>query len=289
MKNYLKIYYLLIIETPRQIILLNKMDNCFLATVLEIIPAEDWLRILPENRTIMLLKTSKRIINIISKIRPKTNIKLNRNWWDTEWNSLGNNFKKKKIIENSIGRLETLCRIVKLDISNCQMGHNESNNLYEILIQCNDINDLNLRMNFFGIKACENLTKVIQSGNLNKLRHLNLSCTYLCSLIDPIIIILSQLCNSLYSLDLSYSLLYNNGTIELSKILPQFIVLENLDLHCNQIKNSGAISLLENLPFCNLKKLNLIGNDISTDIIKKLKYTSPMCVIPYGKIGANTN
>jgi Ran GTPase-activating protein (RanGAP) involved in mRNA processing and transport len=265
------------------------MDNCFLAIVLEKIPAEDWLRNLPKNRTIMLLKTSKRIINIISKIRPKTYIKIDRNWWDHEWNFLGNNLKKKKIIENKIGHLETLCRIVKLDISNCQMGHNESNNLYEILIQCNDISNLNLRMNFFGIRACENLTKVIQSGNLNKLRYLNLSSTYLCTLIDPIIIILLQLCNTLYSLDLSYSLLSNDGAIKLSNILSQFVVLEKLDLLCNQIRNSGGISLLKNLPFCNIKKLNLIGNDISTDIIKKIEYTSPMCVIKYGKIGANTN
>jgi Ran GTPase-activating protein (RanGAP) involved in mRNA processing and transport len=144
-------------------------------------------------------------------------------------------------------------------------------------------------MNFFGIKACENLTKVIQSGNLNKLRYLNLSSTYLCTLIDPIIIVLSQLCNTLYSLDLSYALLNNNGINKLSEILPQFVVLENLDLLCNLIENSGAISLLKNLPLCNLKKLNLIGNDISTHIIKKLEYTSPMCVITYGKIGANTN
>ena len=68
------------------------MDNCFLAIVLEIIPAEDWLRNLPENRTIMLLKTSKRIINIISKIRPKTYIQLNRSWWNAEEGHI----KKKK-------------------------------------------------------------------------------------------------------------------------------------------------------------------------------------------------
>jgi len=261
------------------------MDNCFLANVLEKIPTDDWLRNLPENRIILLLKTSKRIIDVISKIRPKTYIQINRNWWNYQEEHI----RKKKIIENGIGRLETVCRIVKLDISNCLMGHNESNNLYEILIQCNDISNLNLRMNFFGIRACENLSKVVQSGNLNKLRYLNLSCTYLCTLINPIIIVLSQLCNTLFSLDLSYSLLGNDGTIILSEILPQFVVLENLDLQCNQIKNSGAISLLNNLPLCNLKKLNLIGNDISTDIIKKIEYISPMCVIPYGKIGANTN
>jgi len=261
------------------------MDNCFLAIVLEKIPAEDWLRNLPKNRIIMLLKTSKIIIDLISKIRPKTYIQINRNWWDYQ----EDNIRKKKIIENGIGHLETLCRIVNLDISNCYMGRNESNNLYEILIQCNDISNLNLRMNFFGFRACENLYKVIQSGNLNKLRYLNLSCTYLCTLIDPIIIILSQLCNTLYSLDLSYALLGNNGTIKLSEILPQFVVLENLDLLCNLIENSGAISLLKNLPLCKLKKLNLIGNDISTHIIKKLEYTSPMCIITYGKIGACTN
>ena len=260
------------------------MDNCFL-TILEKIPAEDWLRNLPENRIIMLLKTSKIIIDAISKIRPKTYIQLNRSWWNAEEGHI----KKKKIIENSIGRLKTLCRIVKLDISNCQMGNNDSNNLYEILIQCNEIRDLNLRMNFFGIKACENFTKAIKTGNLNNLAYLNLSCTYLCTLIDPIIIVLSQLCNSLYSLDLSHSLLSNDGTIKLSKMLSRFIVLEDLNLFCNLIKNSGAISLLKNLPFCNLKKLNLIGNDISTDIINKLKYTSPMCEIKYGKIGASTN
>jgi Ran GTPase-activating protein (RanGAP) involved in mRNA processing and transport len=261
------------------------MNNCFLAIVLEKIPCEDWLRNLPKNRIIMLLKTSKIIINALSKIRPKTYIQINRNWWNYQVEHIN----KKKIIENGIGRLETLCRIVKLDISNCQMGNNESNNLYEILIQCNDISNLNLKMNFFGIRACENLTKVIQSGNLNKLRYLNLSSTYLCTLIDPIIIILLQLCNTLYSLDLSYSLLSNDGTIKLSNILSQFVVLEKLDLLCNQIRNSGGISLLKNLPFCNIKKLNLIGNDISTDIIKKIEYTAPMCVIKYGKIGAYTN
>lgn len=261
------------------------MDNCFLAIVLEKIPVEDWLRNLPKNRIIMLLKTSKKIIDIISIIRPQTYIKLNRSWWDAEEGHI----KKKKIIENGIGRLKTSCRIVKLDISNCQMGNNDSNNLYEILVQCNEIKDLNLRMNFFGIKACENFIKVIQSGNLNKLRYLNLSCTYLCTLIDPIILVLLQLSSTLYSLDLSYSLLSNDGTIKLSKILPKFLVLDNLDLLCNQIRNSGAISLLKNLPFCTIKKLNLIGNDISTEIITKIKYTVPMCEIKYGKIGASTN
>ena len=130
-------------------------------------------------------------------------------------------------------------------------------------------------MNFFGNKTCEDLTKVIQSGNLNKLRHLNLSHTYLYSLIDPIIIVLLQLCNSLYSLDLSYSLLSNDGTIKLSKILLKFAILKNLDLKYNGIRNSAAISLLENLPF-NLKKLNLIGNDISKDIIEKINI---QCII----------
>ena len=71
------------------------MDNCYLAIVLEEILADNWLRNLPENRTIMLLKTSKRITNSISKIRPNTYIQLNRTWWDSEWYSLGNSLKKK--------------------------------------------------------------------------------------------------------------------------------------------------------------------------------------------------
>ena len=121
------------------------MNNCFLLIVLEKIPVEDWLRNLPKNRIIMLLKTSKIIIDTISKIRPETYIKLNRNWWDTTEGPI----IKKKIIENGIGRLQKICRIVKLDISNCLMGHNESNNLYEILIQCNEIRNLNLIIFYF--------------------------------------------------------------------------------------------------------------------------------------------
>ena len=261
------------------------MDNCFLLIVLEKIPAEDWLRNLPENRIIMLFKTSKKIIDVISKIRPKTYIKLNRRWWDAKEGHI----KKKKIIENALIHLKTLCRIVKLDISNCQMGNNDSNNLYEILIQCNEIRDLDLRMNFFGIKACENFIKAIETGSLNKLAYLNLSFTYLCTLIEPILEILLKLQKTLFNLNLSHSLLGNDGTIKLFKMLPHFTVLEDLNLCCNLIKNSGGISIINNLPFCNIKKLNLIGNDISIDIIKKLEYTSPKCVIKYGKIGASTN
>jgi len=261
------------------------MDNCFLAIVLEKIPAEDWLRNLPENRIIMLLMTSKKIIDVISKIRTKTYNKINRSWWDAKEGHI----KKKKIIENALGRLKTLCRIDKLDISNCQMGSNDSNNLYEILIQCNEIRDLDLRMNFFGIKACENFIKAIETGSLNKLAYLNLSFTYLCTLIEPILEILLKLRKTLFNLNLSHSLLSNDGTIKLFKMLPHFTVLEDLNLCCNLIKNSGGISIINNLPFSNIKKLNLIGNDISIDIINKLKYTSPICDIKYGKIGANTN
>lgn len=130
------------------------MDNYFL-TILEKIPAEDWLRNLPENRIIMLLKTSKIIIDAISKIRPKTYIQLNRSWWNAEEGHI----KKKKIIENGLGRLKTVCRIVKLEITNCQMGNNDSNNLYEILIQCNEIRDLDLRMNFLELKHVKILLK----------------------------------------------------------------------------------------------------------------------------------
>jgi hypothetical protein len=52
------------------------------ATALEAIPAEDWCRTWAAGRTIMLRMTSKRVKEVVDKIRLPAVVRLSRSFWD---------------------------------------------------------------------------------------------------------------------------------------------------------------------------------------------------------------
>ena len=52
------------------------------AATLEAVPAEDWCRTWAAGRTIMLRKTSKRVKEIVDKMRLPVVVRLSRSFWD---------------------------------------------------------------------------------------------------------------------------------------------------------------------------------------------------------------
>ena len=60
---------------------LNENDNAFTAA-LEAVPAEDWCRTWAAGRTIMLRKTSKRVKEVVDKMRLPAAVRLCRSFWD---------------------------------------------------------------------------------------------------------------------------------------------------------------------------------------------------------------
>jgi hypothetical protein len=52
------------------------------AAALEAVPAEDWCRTWATGRTIMLRRTSKRVKEVVDKIRLPVVVRLSRSFWD---------------------------------------------------------------------------------------------------------------------------------------------------------------------------------------------------------------
>lgn len=212
------------------------------AEILEIVPDTDWCSTWDASRTIMLRGTSKKVRDIIDKIRPPTDVILN-----------GNMDIKCHDIPRKIIRLATTCHISRLvlpcdmrDRMNLQLeGWKEvfehcknlpNLNLYNNTLDATDIGSLvgvlegcvslNLRFNNIGAEGTEQLVKV-----LTQCTYLNINNNYICRAgVESI-----ENCKTLTTLT-SLNLGYNQfGTINIDKILLQNTGLTHLDLSNNYI------------------------------------------------------
>ena len=87
------------------------------AAALEAIPAEDWGRTWAAGRTIMLRRTSKRVKEVVNKMRLPAVVRLCRSFWDDARN--GTEKEKCRFVLRQLTGMSALCRITTLELRSC--------------------------------------------------------------------------------------------------------------------------------------------------------------------------
>jgi Ran GTPase-activating protein (RanGAP) involved in mRNA processing and transport len=232
------------------------------AAALEAIPAEDWCRTWAAGRTIMLRRTSKRVKEVVGKMRLPAVVRLSRSFWGDARN--GTAAEKLQIVMRQLTLMTAFCRISTLELSSCDMKGQDAERLAGVLTQCPALAHLDLGRNYnFGSAGAERLAGVL--GQCRELVHLNLSINWIgTGGAERLAAVLPQ-CAALAHLNLSHNNIEATGAKSLAGVLGQCRNLVHLNLMGNQIGNAGAERLAGVLAHCtSLAHLYLHSNDIGT-------------------------
>ena len=266
------------------------------AEVLGIVPSTDWCNTWDASRTIMLRRTSKKIRDIIDKIRPPTDVVLN-----------GNMDIKSDDIPRKIIRLATTCHISRLVLP-CDMIDSKNIQLEgwkEVFKHCKNLPNLNLSnnkldatdivgmlgrcvslnvsFNNIGAEGTEQLVKV-----LTQCTYLNIADNYICRAgVESI-----ENCKTLTTLN-SLNLCYNQfGTVNIDKILLQNTGLTHLDISNNYINTLSYDRLQLHTTQFALTNLNVSRNPLGVEGVSSLAGLLTQCPslidlnLSYNGIGA---
>jgi hypothetical protein len=103
------------------------------AAALDIVPAEDWCRTWAAGRTIMLRCTSKKVKEVVDKIRLPAVVRLSRSFWDDTRNDTTD--EKLQFVMTQIVVLTARC-ITTLALPECEMNAQDAERLAGVLEQC---------------------------------------------------------------------------------------------------------------------------------------------------------
>jgi Leucine Rich repeat len=243
-----------------------------LVIALEAVPAEDWCRTWPDERTIMLRMTSKRVSNAVDKMRPPAVVCLCRKYWY--------NFNARpEIVMRQLLSLVTNCRITTLKLERCNIDW-EIQQLKEVLDQCPELTKLDLSCNNFNDGSFVDVlmqysvspqTAEFVSGLISlKLECCNIGHYAVARFANT----LSEL-PALSCLNLKRNLIGDKGAKILAGVLRQCTALTSLKLGSNEISD-GAISITRNLPQT-LIELDLSHNYINCTIMREIATNLPKC------------
>jgi hypothetical protein len=140
-------------------------------TALDAVPAEDWCRAWAADRTTMLRMTSKRIKEVVDKMRPPAVVRLSRVFWGDARN--GTAAEKLRFVFRQLTALAARCRISTLELWHCEMQGQDAERLAGVLVQCPALVHLDLSYNQIGPDGAESLARVLV--HCPALAHLNLS------------------------------------------------------------------------------------------------------------------
>lgn len=143
----------------------------FVAT-LGALPPDDCSRTWAAGRTIMLRRTSKRVKEVVDKMRLPAVVRLSRSFWDDARN--GTEKEKCRFVLRQLTGMSALCRITTLELRSCAITGPHAELLAGgLLAQCRALVHLDLSGN--GIKAAgaESFAGVL--GQCAALAHLELS------------------------------------------------------------------------------------------------------------------
>ena len=199
------------------------------AAALAGIPSEDWSRTWAADRTIALRRTSKRVKEVVDKMRLPAVVCLSRSFWDDTHNDTGE--AKQQFVLRQLATMTERCLITTLALPTCDIRENVWT-LAGVLKKCSLLPHLDLS---FNLVRCDILE--IIGGSLPQctvLTHLNLSGNRI-----------------------------RNGRAESFAALGRCTALAHLDLEYNEIGLAGADRLVGVLGQCSaLAHLNLSHNDI---------------------------
>jgi hypothetical protein len=177
-------------------------------TALDAVPAEDWCRAWAADRTTMLRMTSKRIKEVVDKMRPPAVVRLSRIFWGDARN--GTAAEKLRFVFRQLTALAARCRISTLELRRCEMQGQDAERLEGVLAQCPALVHLDLSYNGIGDEGLERLAGAL--AQCPALAHLNL-------------------CNNKIGA---------GGAERLAGVLDQCTALAHLDLSDNHIGGEGA-------------------------------------------------
>jgi hypothetical protein len=87
----------------------------YFAAALGALPPDDWSRTWAADRTIMLRRTSKRVKEVVDKMRLPAVVRLSRSFWDDARNGTEN--EKIQFVLRQLTGMSALCRITTLELT----------------------------------------------------------------------------------------------------------------------------------------------------------------------------
>jgi hypothetical protein len=170
------------------------------AAALGALPPDDWSRTWAAGRTNMLTRTSKRVNEVVDKMRLPAVVRLSRSFWDDARNDTEQ--EKRSFVLRQLTGMSARCRITTLELRSCAIagphaewlaggvlaqcpalvyldlsdngiGPDGAESLAGVLAQCRALAHLHLRFNSIGPVGAERLAGVL--GQCAALAHLDLS------------------------------------------------------------------------------------------------------------------
>jgi hypothetical protein len=224
------------------------------------VPAEDWCRTWAPGRTIMLRRTSKRVQEVVDKMRLPAVVRLSRSFYDDARN--GMNRAKLGFVLRQLAAMTARCLITTLELPGCEMKGHVTETLAGVLAQCPALAHLDVSGNsYFGAAGAKRLAGVL--GQCRELVHLNLRGNKIgAGGAESLAGVLPQ-CPALAHLDLSFNQIGPGGAESLAGVLVQCAALAHLNLSENGIGPAGAEMIAGVLAQCAaLAHLSLCGNGI---------------------------
>jgi hypothetical protein len=99
----------------------------------------------PVDRTIMLRRTSKRVKEVVDKMRLPAVVRLSRSFWNDARNGTGE--AKLQFVLRQLAAMTAWCRITTLELPNCKIIGQDAERLAEVLAQCPALAHLDLSGN----------------------------------------------------------------------------------------------------------------------------------------------
>jgi len=260
-------------------------SNAFLEA-LATVPAEDWYRNWPANRTIMLSMTSKKIRNIINNMNIPAIVHWKWKFWSDPNNGSGSKGDSGASLNKTgsttevklnliITSLQLQCNLYLYKITTLVLRRCDIQiivkKLAKVLKKCPMLEKLDLQRNKINTEGA-----VLIANSLKKcpnLLHLDL---YINKIGDKGAIKITKLlklkyCPQLSYLNLGFNMIYDKGIKELTEVIIKSgnKTLNDIELSYNRITEDGVINLMEMLKKCpNIKYLNLCNNTIGLDEIE---------------------
>jgi Leucine-rich repeat (LRR) protein len=227
-------------------------DLSFVA-VLEAVPAEDWCRTWPAERTIMLRMTSKRVREAVDNMHSPVVVRTRWNFWYNYSDSDSESIQKIEIMARGFEQMKERCTITSFVMSNISMDIKSFAFLVRTL---GSIAQGLLHLEFSSCSICDDkTTELIELlENCQALKSLVLSNN---SFTTPIVLLLSPVLsklNNLSHIDFTYNEIRNIGVAMIGQLLGQCPALRHVDLSYNDFGDKGASALA-----CALSKNNVLS------------------------------
>jgi len=249
----------------------NLYSNAF-AEALVTVPVDDWYRNWPADRTIMLSMTSKKIRDIINKMRIPAIVQLNWKFWNVSQNETDSPEKvvytqeiKVDFVMTQLKKMTSLYlyKIITLELKRCDIQINIEQ-FVTVLKQCPMLQKLNLKDNNITGEGVAKIIKVLEQYNNQELNYLDLSINKIGDIGAEKVaeLLCHNKCSKLLYINLSLNKIGDIGTNKLALALGKYpyLMLIELDLSHNLIRADGVDSLISKCS--TIKRLDLSWNYI---------------------------